>query len=213
MPGDGMDIATVSLSPGRRPAHIELWGAASASMWRRGLSERLLAQPGLAFLGPDGTRVLRLAHRRMETFLWAPPRCTTSGTRGASALTSHGSQVTLMAWYLSGQACRDREPRWDCAGGPATGEQPHLLIGHTGPIWGVRVDATGRLIASASEDGTVRIWPMPDGQPLHTWPRAALLEKLRSLTNVRVVPDASTATGYRETFLPFPGWDREPATW
>ena len=54
---------------------------------------------------------------------------------------------------------------------------------------------------------------MPEGQPLHTWPRDALLDKLRSLTNVRIVPDASAATGYRTTFLPFQGWGREPPTW
>jgi WD40 repeat protein len=97
--------------------------------------------------------------------------------------------------------------------GPVTGEEPHLLIGHQAPIWGVRVDPTRRLVASTSGDGTVRIWPMPEGQPLHTWSRDALLDKLRSLTNVRIGPDASAATGYRPTFLAFQGWGREPPTW
>ena len=95
-----------------------------------------------------------------------------------------------------------------------TGEEPQLLIGHQGPIWGVRVDPTGRFVASTSEDGTVRIWPIPDGQPLHTWSLDAFLEKLRSLTNVRIVEDSSAPTGYRATFLPLQqGWDREPPTW
>jgi hypothetical protein len=54
---------------------------------------------------------------------------------------------------------------------------------------------------------------MPEGQPLHTWSRDALLDKLRSLTNVRIVPDPSAANGYRTTFLPFQGWAGEPPTW
>ena len=128
-------------------------------------------------------------------------------------LSSHGDQVTLMAWDPSGKRVVTGSRDGIVRVGPVTGEEPHLLIGHQAPIWGVRVDPTGRLVASTSEDGTVRIWPMPEGQPLHTWPRDALLDKLRSLTNVRIVPDASAATGYRTTFLPFQGWGREPPTW
>jgi WD40 repeat protein len=97
--------------------------------------------------------------------------------------------------------------------GPVSGEEPHLLIGHKGPVWGVRVDPTGRFVASTSEDGTVRIWPMPEGPPLHTLALEEFLEKLRSLTNVRIVADAATSTGYRITFLPFQGWERNPPTW
>ena len=118
-----------------------------------------------------------------------------------------------MAWDPSGTRIVTGSREGIVRVGPVTGEEPHLLIGHQGPIWGVRVDPTGRLVASTSEDGTVRIWPMPEGRPLHTLPRDAFLEKLRSLTNVRIVPDASASTGYRTTFLPFQGWDRNPPTW
>ena len=54
---------------------------------------------------------------------------------------------------------------------------------------------------------------MPEGRPLHTLPLDVFLEKLRSLTNVRIVADATTSTGYRTTFLPFEGWERNPPTW
>ena len=118
-----------------------------------------------------------------------------------------------MAWDPSGTRIVTGSRDGIVRVGPVSGEEPHLLIGHKGPIWAVRIDPTGRLVASTSEDGTVRIWPMPEGRPLHTLPRDAFLEKLRSLTNVRIVPDASTATGYRTTFLPFQGWDRNPPTW
>jgi WD40 repeat protein len=128
-------------------------------------------------------------------------------------LSSHGDQVTFMAWDPSGQRVVTGSRDGIVRVGPVTGEEPHLLIGHKGPVWGVRVDPTGRLVASTSVDGTVRIWPMPDGKPLHTWSRDAFLDKLRSLTNVRIVSDTSAPTGYRTTFLPFQGWRREPPTW
>ncbi len=55
---------------------------------------------------------------------------------------------------------------------------------------------------------------MPDVSkpPLHTLPREELLSKLRALTNVRVVEDAASTTGYRVDLAPFPGW-RDVPTW
>jgi hypothetical protein len=55
---------------------------------------------------------------------------------------------------------------------------------------------------------------MPDvaKPPLHTLPREALLAKLDELTNVQVVPDPTSGTGYRLDFGPFPGW-RDAPTW
>jgi WD40 repeat protein len=177
-----------------------------------GSFELLLAQPGGAFLGPDGRHLLLLKTENVQE-----PVGTASvydlQERRSWPLASHGDQVTLMAWDPSGQRVVTGSRDGIVRVGPVTGEEPHLLIGHEGPIWGVRVDPTGRLVASTGVDGTVRIWPMPGGQPLHTWSHDAFLDKLRSLTNVRIVPDASASTGYRTTFLPFQGWDREPPTW
>jgi hypothetical protein len=39
-----------------------------------------------------------------------------------------------------------------------------------------------------------------------------LLQRLRGLTNLRVVPDESSGTGYRVEIGPFPGWRNAP-TW
>jgi WD40 repeat protein len=85
-------------------------------------------------------------------------------------------------------------------------EEPHLLYGHTARVSSVAVSPDGRWIASAAEDGTIRLWPMPEGTPFHTLSHEEILERIRSLTNLRVVPDESSGTGYRVEIGPFPGW-------
>ena len=211
-PGDGKDIKTVAFLPDG-DLLIAGFGGLRRLDLETGSFDLLLAQPGGAFLGPDGRHLLLL-----HTAENAPEPLGTASVydlreRRGWPLSSHGDQVTLMAWDPSGKRVVTGSRNGIVRVGPATGEEPHLLIGHQAPIWGVRVDPTGRLVGSTSGDGTVRIWPMPEGQPLHTWSRDALLDKLRSLTNVRIVPDASAPGGYRTTFLPFQGWGREPPTW
>jgi hypothetical protein len=66
-------------------------------------------------------------------------------------------------------------------------------------------------IASESQDGTIRLWPMPEGAPFHTLPYEEILERLRTLTNLRIVPDERSDTGYRTEIGPFPGWKTVPA--
>jgi WD40 repeat protein len=92
--------------------------------------------------------------------------------------------------------------------GPLSGGQPHLLYGHSQTITSLAVAADGQWIASASNDETIRLWPMPDVSeaPLHTLPHEELLARLRSFTNLRVVPDEGSDTGYRVEAGPFPGW-------
>jgi WD40 repeat protein len=210
-PGDGKDIVSVAFLPDG-DVLISSFGGLRRLDLETGSFELLLAQPGGAFLGPDGRHLLLLRTENEQE-----PEGTASvydlQERRGWPLSLHGDQVTLMAWDLSGKRVVTGSRDGIVRVGPVTGEEPHLLIGHEGPIWGVRVHPSGRFVGSTSVDGTVRIWPMPDGQPLHTWSHDAFLDKLRSLTNVRIVPDASAATGYRTTFLPFQGWGGEPPTW
>ena len=94
--------------------------------------------------------------------------------------------------------------------GPVTGEEPHLLFGHEDRVDGLAVSPDGRWIASGSFDGTIRLWPMPEGPPFHTLPYKDILERLRSVTNLRVVEDEDSATGYDIEVGPFPGWETMP---
>jgi WD40 repeat protein len=97
--------------------------------------------------------------------------------------------------------------------GPTTDEEPHLLLGHEGVIFALAFDPQERWIASGGKDGTVRLWPMPDlsKPPLHTLPREELIAKLKTLTNLRVVRDEESATGWKLTHDRFPGWETVPS--
>ncbi len=98
--------------------------------------------------------------------------------------------------------------------GFADGGGPQLLLGHEGQVAAVAVSPDGRWIATGGADGTIRLWPMPDlsKPPLHTLPHDELIAKLESLTNLRAVRDAESATGWTIEAGPFPGWEDVP-TW
>ncbi|NWG11921.1 MAG: hypothetical protein HXY20_00110 [Acidobacteria bacterium] len=95
-----------------------------------------------------------------------------------------------------------------------TGEEPHLLFGHTGTARSVAASPGGRWIASGNDDGTIRLRPMPDlsKPPLHSPPHDELPAKLNSLTNLRPVRDPSSDTGGKIEFGHFPGRKNVP-TW
>jgi WD40 repeat protein len=128
-------------------------------------------------------------------------------------LESHGDEVSRLQWHPAGDLVVTPSRDGSIRVGPMSGEEPHLLLGHERMVWDVAVHPNGQWIASASTDGTVRLWPMPQGQPFHTLPYDELLERLRSLTNYRIVEDEEAPSGYRLDFEPFEGWNREPPTW
>ena len=96
--------------------------------------------------------------------------------------------------------------------GPESGAEPHLLLGHSGRVSSLVFSPDGRLLASSGQDGTIRLWSVPDMSkpPMHSLPLAELLAKLRTHTNLRVVPDPASPTGYKLEVGPFPGWATPP---
>jgi WD40 repeat protein len=96
--------------------------------------------------------------------------------------------------------------------GRVSGGEPHLLVGHEGPVDYLAVSPDRRWIASTGDDDTLRLWPMPDlsKPPLHTLPHDELIAKLKSLTNLRVVRDPESTEGWKVELDPFPGWKKVP---
>jgi WD40 repeat protein len=90
--------------------------------------------------------------------------------------------------------------------GRLSGEEPHILFGG-GPSVGFSPD--GSWIASKSGDGKIRLIPMPD-LSRHTLPHDQFLAKLKTFTNLRVVSDPNSSTGWKLEVGPFPGWQEVP---
>jgi len=92
--------------------------------------------------------------------------------------------------------------------GPVTGEDPHLLVGGRSMVADPAFDPLGRWIVSGRD-----LLPMPDlsKPPLHTLPQSELIAKLKTLTNIRVVRDPESSTGWKLTHEPFQGWETVPS--
>ena len=116
--------------------------------------------------------------------------------------------------YASGTLAASGDPEGIVRVGSVSGGEPHLLVGHKGPVDEVAISPDQRWIASAGDDNTLRLWPMPDlsQPPRHTLAHDELIAKLKSLTNIRVVRDPESAEGWKVELEPFPGWEKVP-TW
>jgi WD40 repeat protein len=128
-------------------------------------------------------------------------------------ITTHGSQLQRARLSPSGRVIVTGGADGVVRVGPASGEEPHILFGHKGPVFGLAISPDERWIASSSDE-SISIWPMPDvtKPPLHTLPHTELMARLDALTNLRVVRDPMEPTGWKLEIGPFPGWKDVP-TW
>ena len=126
-------------------------------------------------------------------------------------LSSHG-RCGWFSLQADGEIVLSIDPQGGILVGPATGEDPQLLLGREEGT--VSMSSDGRWIASRGADDRIILWPMPDlsKPPLHTLPREELLAKLRSLTNLRVIEDPDSPSGWKVEVGPFSGWETVP-TW
>jgi WD40 repeat protein len=166
-------------------------------------------------LSRDGHQLLVAAAKEMRPFpMLLEELVLLDLERGTSRrITTHGAQISGFLLSPSGQVILTASPDGTLRVGPATGGEPHLLLGHEGRITALAISPDERWIASASADAFY-VWPMPDvtKAPLHTLPHEELLAKLDTLTNLRVVRDAESSTGWKLDIGPFPGWKDVP-TW
>jgi WD40 repeat protein len=136
-------------------------------------------------------------------------------THTSKRITTHGQRLWTGAFDASGRVIVTADNDGVVRVGSATGEEPHLLLGgHAGQVTMVAVSPDGRWVASVGDLGSFNLWPMPDvtKPPLHTLPHAELMAKLEALTNLRVVRDPTSSTGWKLEVGPFPGWKDVP-TW
>jgi WD40 repeat protein len=135
-------------------------------------------------------------------------------TNTATPLEGHGDDVWAVALDPVGEVVATGDEDGVLRVASVSGGEPHLLLGHEDTVYALAFDPRGRWIGSGANDSTARLWPMPDlsKPPLHTLPREELIAKLETLTNLRVVRDEESATGWKLTHDPFPGWETVP-TW
>jgi WD40 repeat protein len=96
--------------------------------------------------------------------------------------------------------------------GRVSGGEPYRLYGHESRIFNLAFSPDGSMIASSDTNGVVRIRPVPDlsKPPLGGLPLDELLAKLDTHTNVRMVRDEESRTGWTQEIGPFQGWAEMP---
>jgi WD40 repeat protein len=213
--GDGSQINDVAFTPEGQlfasgPWGIRLWNIEA------GTFELLREEPTWKLtLSPDGNLLLctnwkiGTADRFLHIYNREEQQWRTVTTHGPDVsdvvLDPSGTILVTLGGSAIGKIVRV---------GPVTGEEPHLLIGHSESGGALTVSPDGQWIASGATDGSIQLWPMPDltKPPVHLLPADQFVARLKTLTNLRAVADEASDLGYSLVADPFPGWEKAP-TW
>jgi DNA-binding winged helix-turn-helix (wHTH) protein/WD40 repeat protein len=131
----------------------------------------------------------------------------------ATRLDSHGDRVEGMAINPDGTIVATSTGAVIRVGSVESGTT-RWLIADSPVSYSLAISPDGRWIASGHDDGTIRLWPMPDSSRpvLHDLPRDELLALLRTRLDV-VANDLEPVAGPSGAPFrvgPFPGWERFP---
>jgi serine/threonine protein kinase/WD40 repeat protein len=200
-----------NLLSGDNAGNLYLWNLTSGSHTILGRGKGIVSRIAVT---KDGRYV---AANTLSAQIWEEVRHSTSELivydlreKTSRIITKHGNRVFSVAFDPSGTKLVTGDIEGVVRVGPIDGE-PHFLIGSKSMVGDIDVHPNGNWIATSELfTGVVRLWPMPQGKPLHTLPYAEFLNRLRNLTNVRTIPDTNSSTGYRIEYAPFTGWQDVP---
>ena len=160
----------------------------------------------------DGQRVLMVRPKGASDIFGGKVVLLDTETGNTTHLEKFGDEVTTVTCDPNAAIVATGDRDGEVRIGLVDGGEAHLLLGHEEAVSSVAIDPQGRWIASGGIDTTVRLWPMPDlsKPPFYTLPREELMAKLKALTNLRVVRDEESLTGWKVEVGPFPGWAEVP---
>ena len=196
------------------PGGLRAWDVATGKAERWLWGERVFAVAGMDRAGQTIVALTgELSPSRLRLF---NPELLVLAVDGrvVRRITTHGSALApTVAVDAAGRFVVTGDANGAVRVGTLAGEEPHLLLGHAGPVNQVAISPDARWIASAS-GSEIRLWRMPDVSrpPFHALPYEELMARLRALTNLQVVEDAQAPMGYRLEVGPFPGW-RDVPSW